>query len=201
MLPEIKICGITDPEDADYAVSNGATFIGVVLSELSPRRGSPAIVQELTLKGYRVAGVYTDFEAVMTKSSLEDYIQLHFPHGVDEIHFVHQKLGKKVISVVFPDDKNDILKDCFEKLGAGADLVLVDYGREINSTDVKKLQDLSGFKIGLAGKISTDNIREVLKANPYFVDLSSSLETSPGRKDRSKIENFMEVFKIAASTF
>ena len=201
MTAEIKICGITSLKDAEYASSAGATLIGVVLSELSQRKGTHEIVDELSSHGHTVVGVYTDFESVRTTSSLEDYIQLHFPHGGDEIRFVHEKLGKKVISVVFPGNGNSILNGSMDKLRSDADLVLVDYGREITTEDMKNVPDLSGLKIGLAGKISPSNIREVLKANPFFVDLSSSLEISPGKKDHSKIEYFMEVFRTAASTF
>lgn len=201
MVPEIKICGITNEEDARYAASSGASILGVILSNRSPRKGTVELVRELSVSGYSIAGVYTDFESVRKESSLEDFIQLHFVHGIDEIKFVRNELGKKVISVIFPEKDTDFMEDADEKLKNGADLVLLEYGREINSSDIEGLPDLTGKKIGLAGKISETNLSTVMRANPFFIDLSSKLEEYPGKKDHGKIKSFMEVFRLEITPF
>lgn len=195
MVPEIKICGITNLEDAEVASSSGASIIGVVLSDRSPRKGTPALVGELSSSGFHVAGVYTDMESVKNEATDEEYIQLHFLHGSDEIQYVHDKLGKKTISVVFPGENKKFLLEAKAKLNDGTDLVLADFGRSITGKDCRAIPDLKGHRIGLAGKISIDNLQEVIRPNPYFLDLSSRIEAYPGKKDHEKLRKFMEVLR------
>ncbi len=199
MVPLIKVCGLTNLEDAFIAKSAGVSIIGVILSDLSPRKGTPELVRKLSANGFKVAGVYTDLETAKQSSSFEDYIQLHFQHGKSEIDLVHNELGKRAISVVFPQKNEEFLKESHEKLSNGSDLVLIDYGREITEEDLDALPNFSEKKIGLAGKISIENIDQILKVNPFFIDLSSKLEEYPGKKDHRKIEQFMEVFRLAIS--
>lgn len=195
MIPEIKICGITNLEDAEASSSAGASIIGVVLSDRSPRKGTHELVGELSSSGFQVAGVYTDMDSVKNGATDEDYIQLHFLHGPDEIEYVHDRLGKKTISVVFPAENRNFLVEAQNKLLAGTDLVLADFGRSITGNDCRSIPNLSGRKIGLAGKISLENLQEVIKPNPYFLDLSSRLEAYPGKKDHEKVRKFMEVLR------
>ncbi len=195
MFPEVKICGITNLEDAEVASSSGASIIGVVLSDRSPRKGTPALIGELSRHGYNVAGVYTDMDSLKREATDEDYIQLHFLHGSDEIEYVHDQLGKKTISVVFPGKSENFLVEAQDKLHDGTDMVLADFGRCITGKDCRVMPDLKGYRIGLAGKISIDNLQEVVKPNPYFLDLSSRLEAYPGKKDHEKVRKFMEVLR------
>lgn len=195
MTPEIKICGITNLEDAEVASSSGASILGVVLAERSPRKGTPELVEELSSFGYHVAGVYTDLDSIKKEATDEEYIQLHFLHGSDEIEYVHGKLGKKTISVVFPEENKNYLVEARDKLLAGTDLVLADFGRSITEKDCREIPDLKGNRIGLAGKISIDNLQVAMSPNPYFLDLSSRLEAYPGKKDHEKVRRFMEVFR------
>lgn len=197
MVPEIKICGITNTDDAEMAFSAGASILGVVLSDRSPRKGTPELVRLLSSTGYSVAGVYTEMKTVKLFSTDEDYIQLHFKHGRNEIDFVHDHLGKKTISVVFPE--GNFLDVAKEKLEEGTDLVLVDFGRDITEIVPEVIPDLNGYKIGLAGRISADNLPTVVKHNPYFIDLSSKLEKYPGKKDHESVKKFMEVFRNETS--
>lgn len=194
MIPKIKICGLTNLDDAEFSADAGAVLLGVVLSDKSPRKGNQELVKELSRKGYPVVGVYTEIETVEKLSSQEDFIQLHFPHNKSEIDFVHG-LKKKTISVVFPDKNPHFMKEATEYLEMGTDLVLIDFGREIVSADTETLSGIRERKIGLAGKISLENLPLVVELEPYFIDLSSKLEKYPGKKDHEKIRRFMEVFR------
>lgn len=195
MLPEVKMCGMTNLEDAEFALSQGASIVGVVLSDQSPRKGTPELVGSLSKKGYSVAGVYTEMSSVVENSTSEEYIQLHFSHGKEEIELVHDKLHKKVISVVFPQKSANLMKTMDQLLDYGSDLVLVDFGREITSEDIPLLSGISGKRIGIAGKLWLETLPVVVSLNPYFLDLSSRLEVYPGKKDHHKIAQFMEVLK------
>lgn len=192
----VKICGLTSLEDAEYSMSAGADILGVVMSDLSPRKGSARLISDIaTGLGADVAGVYTDFDTVIEEAGDETYIQLHFPHGKEQIDYVKGNMGKKVISVLLPGGESDLFHRSAQKLDDGADLVLIDFGADIWSSPPIQPSDIGGMKIGLAGKLSEKNVRQALDLNPYFIDLSSGLEESPGVKSREKIRRFMEVVK------
>lgn len=193
-VPLIKVCGITNLEDAIYSSDHGADIIGVVLADESPRKGNSKLVSQLASRGMQVAGVYTNMDNIRSEASDESYIQLHFQHGPNEIKFVRESLGKKVISVVFPEKDRNYLNTASGYLEYGADMVLVDFGKGISFAEESGIPDFSGRKIGIAGKLYSDNIDMALKFKPYFIDLSSRLEKSPGSKDHARIRKFMEVF-------
>ena len=197
--PFVKICGITRVEDAIFSVENGAAIIGVVRSSRSPRRGSAALINELSDMGMKVAAVYTEMDTIRGSSSLEAYVQLHFSHGNDEIAYVKEELGLKAISVIFANSEDSPLGAALDKINQGADLVLLEYGREGWSSRYRKIPDIEKHPIGIAGRVSVGNLRELLKESPYFIDVSSSLEDSPGKKNHSKIRDFMEVLKTEKS--
>lgn len=192
----VKICGLTNLEDAIFSRNAGADILGVVMSDRSPRRGTSSFIQELAGRGFDTAGVYTELETVMKDASAETYIQLHFQHGRKEIEYVKKNLNKKVISVIFPHPGKDIRQEAEERIHEGADLALIDYGSDVWESASEKFPDLEETRIGVAGKVSADNLQRVIQLNPYFIDLSSMLEISPGKKDHVKIRHFMEVLKL-----
>ncbi len=199
--PIVKICGITNTEDAVFAMEQGADIIGIVRSDRSPRKGSESLVNELSSMGATVAGVYTEMENVMAIHSRESYVQLHFPHGAKEIGYVKEELGRKVISVVFAQEEPSPLNSGIEKIKLGADLVLLEYGRNALDSAMARVTNMRNFPIGIAGGVSVSNLRKLLLYSPYFVDVSSSLEETPGRKSHKKIIEFMEVIRSEGATY
>ena len=176
-----------------YAKAQGAHIIGVVRSDNSPRKGSAGLIDELSTLGLVVAGVYTEVESVKKIESQETYVQLHFPHGIHEISYVKEELGRKVISVVFAHNELSPIDAAMEKISQGADLVLLEYGKEGWAAYNHKIPELYGYPIGVAGKVSKENLGGLVRYSPYFIDISSSLEDAPGKKSHSKIKQFMEV--------
>ena len=198
--PRVKICGITNTDDAVYSLEQGADIIGVIRSDLSPRMGSENLINEISSLGATVAGVYTEMENVRAIKSKEAYVQLHFPHGEKEINYVKEELGRKVISVVFANEEISPLNAGLEKVKLGADMVLLEYGRSAWDSVIEKVSDMKNLPIGVAGRVSASNLRKLLKYSPYFVDVSSSLEVIPGRKNHKKIHEFMEVIRSEGAT-
>nr|WP_277868685.1 phosphoribosylanthranilate isomerase [Cuniculiplasma divulgatum] len=181
------MCGVTNIEDAKIASDSGATIIGVVLSDLSPRKGSMELVKELKEYGMNVASVYTDLEASLKYDSGEDYAQLHFPNSAQDMEKVRED-GRKIISVI-DVDREVIESDTMRERSHNADLVLL----ESRSGIVDKMSDIESFlnkKVGVAGKINIENLRKIMDYHPGFIDASSGLEAYPGKKDASKIRNF-----------
>ncbi len=197
--PRVKICGITNVEDGIFSNEHGADIIGVVRSSKSPRAGTAELINELTGIGIPVAGVYTEIGTVEEITSDENYVQLHFQHGPQEITHVKKELGRKVISVVFAYKENSPFEKALEKLSQGADLALLEYGSKGWNSGDRKIPEIKRHPVGIAGRVSIGNIGDLLRAHPYFIDVSSSLEVSPGKKDHSKISQFMEVLKNEAA--
>lgn len=182
-----KVCGITNFEDARIARDSGAAIIGVVLSDLSPRKGSRELVMELKEYGMKVASVYTDMETCLKYDSGEDYAQLHFPNTAQDMDRIRED-GRKIISVI-DVDREVIESVTMKERTRKADLVLLESRSGISG----KMQDIRSFfdeKVGVAGKINPENIRKIIDYQPGFVDASSGLEVYPGKKDALKIRNF-----------
>ncbi|MCL6014689.1 MAG: hypothetical protein M1323_03570, partial [Candidatus Thermoplasmatota archaeon] len=166
---------------------SGAAIIGVVLSDLSPRKGSMELVKELKEYGMNVASVYTDLETSLKYDSGEDYAQLHFPNSAQDMEKVRED-GRKIISVI-DVDREVIESDTMRERSHNADLVLL----ESRSGIVDKMSDIEPFlnkKVGVAGKINIENLKKIMDYHPGFIDASSGLEAYPGKKDASKIRNF-----------
>lgn len=184
----IKICGVTQLEDAVFAHEQGAEIIGVVLAPQSPRRGTQEVIGKISREGIRTAAVYVDMGAALNEESNEEFAQLHFDSTPDQVDQIRQT-GRKVISVM--DVSHGISHERMNDASRISDLLLLENRKGISGTlDREKLK--LEKNMGLAGGIGVHNIRDVLKMKPGFVDLSSSLESSPGRKDMDKIRHFFQ---------
>lgn len=199
-IPFAKICGITNIEDGVMSLELGAGMLGVVLSPLSPRMGSVDLVNKLKEIGATVATVHTDMESVISKASGEDFVQLHFTHGGPEISNVIRRTGKRVISVVLNSNINEAIGEARQLLNQGAAFALIDTGIPVSEAIGNDHQIIGDHRIGIAGKISPENIHQVLAVKPGFVDASSRLELYPGKKNPIAVRRFMEVFRNETRT-
>ena len=186
----IKICGITRVNDANAAKDNGADIIGVVRAKSSKRFMDSKFTDSLSSMGFNVAGVYDDREYLLNNFSEEAYIQIHYPHRPEEISKIRKISGKKIISVI---NAENVFRPEFriESYVKEADLVLIEQKPKI----VDLLDDLQPFHLnaGLAGGITPEDIPEIVRKGFQFVDLSSSIEISPGIKDLRKLSAIKEV--------
>ncbi|MFC1668866.1 phosphoribosylanthranilate isomerase [Spirochaetota bacterium] len=208
--PKIKICGITNYNDAHYSIVKGADFIGFIFYEKSPRYINPieaGIIMEKIRGEFkniaRFVGVFVNpsvgyLEDVIFKSGI-DMVQLH---GDETVDFIESFLGNEknkdipVIKAMRIKDENDIIKsDQFD-----TDYILFDtYYKGIygGTGKVFNWTLLDGFKrkenLFLSGGLDSKNIVDAVeKVNPHAVDISSSLESEPGKKDRKKVNEFFE---------
>jgi phosphoribosylanthranilate isomerase len=192
----VKICGITNLEDALVSVANGADALGFVFYEKSPRYISPkdakAIIDKLPPFVERV-GLFVECGAdKVNRISKEAGISLA------QIHFEAKKkfyddLKIKHIKVIRAKSKDDLSN--FDEEFRLVDAYVPGYGGEGKRLDLEWFKDVDCSKIILAGGINSKNLEEVRPFGFYGVDLSSSLEKSKGKKDRMKIENFMKAVK------
>ena len=206
----IKICGITSIQQAVQVAELGTNAIGIISVDESPRYISPVKKKEIfkTLKE-----LYPNIErvSVVKNSSIDSIIKnfLGEPnetiiqlHGDEDIDYC-QKLKEKIPTVRLwkafrIKNKKDL--DKIKNYENFVDAILLDswnretYGGSGKKIEKKYLEDLSFSKPWwLAGGISKEWINEIIReVRPNGIDISSSVETSPGIKDIEKVGLIME---------
>jgi phosphoribosylanthranilate isomerase len=208
MKPDIKICGLKTPEAIDRALKRGATHIGFIFFEKSPRYVEPDIAGKLAEAARGKAKIVAvvvdptndDLDEVVTLLK-PDMIQLHgneSPERVLTIKAVYALPVMKVFSVRDADD----LKRVEAYIGI-ADRFLFDAkpprGSELPggngvSFDWSLLSWLDGsVEYMLSGGLNKENIGEALAiTNAPGIDVSSGVESAPGVKSLVMIDEFFD---------
>ena len=204
----VKICGITNVEDALAAAANGANFIGFVFAE-SPRRCEPATAKHIRriLGGdVKTVGVFTDESDEVLRSMDEcelDYAQLH---GYQTDEFARRIGAARVIRAARVKSERSIsalaefteaafyLLDAFREGIAGGTGTTFDWSL---AGPAKEL----GRPVLLSGGLNPGNVEEAIRtARPFAVDVASGVEAAPGLKDHAKIKEFMDNVRKADNT-
>ncbi|MCL4328714.1 MAG: phosphoribosylanthranilate isomerase [Candidatus Thermoplasmatota archaeon] len=188
--PIVKVCGLTNIEDARLASDLSADLLGVVLDPEVARHGDEDLVGRMRSLGKDVVGVYTSMDSVRSSELKEDIVQLHFAHGKQEIEEVRFSLGKKVISVIQVHEISKAFAEAIEAHDAGADFILLEKKDGIAEILPRIEILLRGYDVGVSGKIDADSLDVLVPLKPSFIDLSSSLESAPGKKDPAKMREF-----------
>ncbi|REL38301.1 phosphoribosylanthranilate isomerase [Rhodohalobacter sp. SW132] len=200
----VKICGITNLEDARFVSGALADFIGFIFFPDSPRYVEPAKAGAIInwLEGPQKVGVFVnqpldDVQSIATQTGL-DYVQLH---GNETVEYC-SLMDKPVIKAfhIGEDTDADSLRAEIDPYLDTVEYLLFDtklpgkWGGTGKSFDWKILSDIGEDKpYFLSGGLNEVNIRDAITTvRPFAVDLSSGLEESPGLKDFSKIEDFFE---------
>ena len=207
MTVRIKICGITNAEDALAAAQFGADALGFIFAP-SPRRIVPEkarqIIKVLPPLVQRV-GVFVD-EDLGEVSSVAgmcglDILQFHGSESADYC----DSFDHRVIKAVRLRNRQDI-KSLAKYDGVVQALLLDTYVPDkVGGTGMTfnwewALEAGKYGRIILAGGLSPENVAAAIsKVKPYGVDASSSLEQSPGVKDHEKIMQFIAEVRQAAN--
>ncbi|MCA9405041.1 MAG: phosphoribosylanthranilate isomerase [Candidatus Omnitrophica bacterium] len=203
---KVKICGITNHEDAQKAAFYGAWAVGFIFYKKSPRYISPSRAKKLidALPPFITpVGVFVNQKegAVRDVCRFTGISTLQF-HGDEEPAFCHRFAQKnKVIKAFRVGDDFSFAKTArYNKVHA----FLFDahkegeYGGTGESPDWKfiAMQKIEKPYI-LSGGLTPNNLQEALSVlSPYAVDVSSGVEKSPGIKDPRKIRAFFDVLKF-----
>jgi len=203
-MTKIKICGITNFEDAAKSLDCGADALGFIFYEKSKRYISPPeaqkIIKELPPFVTKVA-VFVDcpFRQI-TKITNKLFINAIQLHGSETPEFC-AKFSYPVIKALRIKDSIDILQvDSFATQTILFDTYSeTDYGGTGKSFNWKVLKKLNtDKKIILSGGLNPGNIEKAITTvRPYGVDVSSGVEKSPGIKDHKQIKEFIEAVKNA----
>jgi phosphoribosylanthranilate isomerase len=204
MTTRIKICGITNLEDAHLATQLGADALGFVFSP-SPRHISPEKAHDIISQlppFIHTVGVFANEPLRKIVETLDscaiDVVQLHG----DESQKYCQELkefNKKIIKAIRVRDELSLL----ELLSFDVDAYLFDsYSKEAYGGTGKTFDWglLKGKKFAkpviLSGGLEAGNVREAIQAfQPYAVDASSRLEKEPGFKDPNKVKAFIKAVR------
>ena len=212
---DVKICGITSPSDYDVCAEAGAAFVGMVFYAMSPRHLSfeqaALINQYAQRRGHigpkRVALTVNMDEAEMAsmiRIAEPDILQLHgneTPMQAQKLRLRHGLPIIKAIRVASADD----LTVC-EEWGSIADWLLFDAkgdpgglpGGTGHIFDWTLLANHAGkTKWMLAGGLSAENVgRAIATTNAKAVDVSSGVESTPGKKDPRLIQAFVSAAHV-----
>ncbi len=186
----LKICGITRETDGISAYEAGADLLGVVRAPGSPRYAPDETIRSLHAKRIPLAGVYTRLEDIGNEAEYLDYIQLHFRHNADIIRLVKEMHSVRIISVALSTDPH-LLDKLSEYQSGGADIFLVEFANGFSS-DAERAKSLrQDFRLGVAGYIKQGDLALIKKLDFSMIDVSRSLEASPGIKDPEKMKTFI----------
>jgi phosphoribosylanthranilate isomerase len=200
-VTQIKICGITNTEDASFVAQCGADAIGFIFHPQSPRYVAPETVKKIIKKlpdDITTVGVFVNLDPDEVKEIVQfcglDMVQLH---GAESPAYCGGFPRSQVIKAVALKEGDDL-----ERLrGYPVRAILVDaydpvrYGGTGGKSDwalaakVKEQHPLI-----LAGGLSMANIQEAIElVSPPAVDINSGVEHSPGRKDHHKVKEIIEI--------
>ncbi|WP_456419709.1 phosphoribosylanthranilate isomerase [Methanocaldococcus infernus] len=209
VMVKIKICGITNEEDIRY-ISKKADAVGLIIDVpvKTPRKIS--LERAIELKNH--LSPLTNLVAVIMPESLDealnvykelkpDYLQLHGDESLELVKELKRR-GIRIIKAIHVEDNINI--EYVKSLENYVDLFLFDtkikdekikgkvHNWEITKSIIKEIKK----PFIIAGGINKDNVVQALNyLNPYGVDVSSSLEDKPGKKNLKMVDEFIKVVR------
>jgi len=195
----VKVCGITSIGDAIACVESGADMLGFIFAD-SPRRVNAEVAGEIVrLVSGRVktVGVFTEQsdQVIETVDRCRlDYAQLH---GSQSEEFARRVGADRVIRVARVRDSDSVNKLADHPAAA---FYLLDTYRPDRAGGTGQTFDWSlavaaksmGKHLILSGGLTPGNVAEaVMAVRPYAVDVSSGVESEPGKKDHQRVKEFI----------
>ena len=196
---KVKICGITNIEDALASIDMGADLIGFNFFPKSPRYIKP----ERALKIIDKLPTYVDTVGVFVNPTSEqikdmaergflNWIQLHgdeSPEFCDSLHWLNARTikalrvrSKEQIDLVDEYSTDAVLLDAFDPKSYGGT------GKTFDWSVIGNLHK----RIFLAGGINPDNAVEAIELGLYGIDVCSGIESEPGKKDHEKMKRLFK---------
>jgi phosphoribosylanthranilate isomerase len=193
----IKICGITNYEDAVTAIEAGATAIGFNFSSTSKRYIQPEQAKEIAdrIRGkISTVGIFVN-EDISNVRSVGAAMKLTYCqfHGDEEPEYVNKfsnaiksfRVNDSLKNVYFDDYKTAaFLLDAYDEKEFGGT------GKSFNWLLAREANEFG--KIILAGGLNDENVIDAIETvEPWGVDVSSGVEIEPGKKDAEKVRKFV----------
>jgi len=191
---KVKFCGITRIEDAVKAEMLGADMLGFIAQPGQIRYVAPSIIAKAkSVLKVPIVAVKLEMN-FMDVLGLVDYIQIHKVLENNELEELNSYSAKFILYV--PSSKEGLnyirLIDTVHNA-----VPLIDSAKKGTKVDLEVAKELLNFRpdSGLGGGITPDNVQEYIKINPAWIDVSSGIESAPGKKDEQKMKRIIEVVK------
>lgn len=203
---KIKICGLTNLEDARFASGLFVDYLGFIFYDKSPRFIDPAKAGAIInwLEGPEKVGVFVnqslDEVNRIAKETGLDFVQLH---GSETPEYC-ELIDKRIIKVIHISEEttSQMLSDEIKKYKSVADYFLFDtkigdqWGGTGKTFDWNLIEEITDKPFFLSGGLNSENVNKAIETiQPYAVDVSSSLEEEPGLKDLEKMVEFVNTVK------
>jgi phosphoribosylanthranilate isomerase len=216
MKLDIKICGLKTPEAVDHAVSLGATHVGFIFFGKSPRHIEPSdagLLADRVRGRAKIVSVSVDadnddLDEIMAMIR-PDILQLHGRESPDRALTVKATTGLPVWKALSISEAGDL--DRVDDYDGIVNRFLFDAKAPKNSelpggngvsfdwTLLKGLSERIDYM--LSGGLTKDNVGEAIRiARPAGIDLSSGVESSPGVKSLTMMDEFFEAVRAARAT-
>jgi phosphoribosylanthranilate isomerase len=210
-MVKVKICGITNEEDATWAANLGADYVGFNFYSQSPRKVSPASAAAIRAKlppFVLPVGVFVDdgvdgVVKIVQKAGLKG-VQLHGDQTPEDCRALKEKLGPGVFVMKAARVSEAAHVEALAAFKDVCDYFLLDARSDaaMGGTGEKFPWELAaqakshGLPIFAAGGLTPDNVSQAIKkTQPFGVDVASGIEKSPKRKDYDKMKNFIDQAK------
>jgi phosphoribosylanthranilate isomerase len=207
-VTQVKICGITNQEDALFAARCGAAALGFIFYPFSPRYIKPEearkIISVLPKEIVKV-GVFVNENAAQIKRVMEycglDMVQLH---GDESPEFCREFTTSQIIKAVELKNDNDLNRAFDYDVAA----LLVDsrhaglYGGTGRKANWKLACRIKNKKqLILSGGLNEENIAEAMQTvAPAALDINSGVESEPGKKDHAKLARIFDIIRAVDTT-
>ena len=208
---KVKICGITNVEDASVAVEAGADALGFVFYRKSPRYIEPTLAKQIIMGLPPLVipvGVFVDEDQEVVRNLMDDCgLTMAQLHG-NESAIYCKELGRTVMKALRVKDRSTFLAlaefrgracvrgfvlDAFSEQAYGGTGQVIDWQL---AAEVAK-----AASVLLAGGLTPENVEKAVQAvQPYGVDVSSGVERAPGKKDHDKVRAFIRAARIVSPT-
>lgn len=211
----VKICGLSTEETLDAALDAGADMVGFVLFAKSPRFVTLQKAAALAARARgraEIVALTVDMDDAALAAAIDairpDWLQLHGSESVDTVAAVRATFALSVMKALPVGARADL--DRVPRYAAVADRLLLDakppkdadrpggHGRPFDWTLLRGFDP--GIPYLLSGGLTPTNVGEAVSTvRPLGVDVSSGVETTPGRKDPQLIRAFIANARKAAA--
>lgn len=204
-MVKIKICGITNLEDAQDSLRAGCDAIGFVFYRKSPRYIRPEaasrIIRELPENTIKIGVFVNAREKTIRRIAKLCKLDILQFHGSESWEFCKKFKTDKVIKAFRVKEAIDLKKILRYKTFAYLfdTFIPSKLGGTGKKFDWKLIRHIKNIKLPvfLSGGLTEKNVQQAIKyVRPAWVDVSTAVEIRPGKKDRKKIKNFIKAATI-----
>ena len=213
-MPRVKVCGLTRTADARAAARMGADYLGAIHVPGTPRSVAPSTARRVAREGglplvLVVAGLPIRALVDVASVALPQVLQLHGDEPLETVRGLREEGEWRLwVSVRFRD--RDRLRKRVEAVSPWIDGILLDRwepdklggtGRPFPWDEASGVREWlpNGVELVVAGGLDPGNVGEAVRRfRPDVLDVSSSVETAPGRKDPGRIQAFVQAVRRTA---